>query len=459
MSLGFKFYAAAISLLLSAFSTAPAASAADALPRYKLHVGQELHYTSHDEFVFDRGKFLYDIMWNIWVVKENADGSWRLVIRNATVDKDTRYADDQGGKRETVTFAWCDLDSAGRLPENDSFGYRLTPYTLLVKLPENENDLKSGWTRTPRDRMLHEVSQSSYLPEKSTAEKMAFQVVRENVLNEIYGFEFKDTVTFDLARGVPEEIDSYTRQTFGFDGQGRATLKLVDIKQHNHDWCTRFSADAERYFAAKKTFDADVKAAEVSGDAAETKLQQAAVRLKSAKDQIQASEFQKQIADDLKQHQDLTSYYIEKAKNRAAVLGSAAADWTCKDFAGKEHALKDYRGRVVVLDFWYRGCGWCIRAMPQVKEVAAHFKDRPVTIFGMNTDKKDEDAQFVIDKMALNYDTLKAQGIPEKYKVRGFPTLIIIDQEGIVRDLHNGYSPELKEKVIESIERLLVKKQ
>jgi thiol-disulfide isomerase/thioredoxin len=432
--------------------------AGDELPRYKLHVGQELQYTSQDEFVFDRGKFVYDITWHVWVVKENADGSWRLVIRYATVDKDTRYADDQGGKRESVTFAWCDLDPSGQLPENESFGYRLTPFTLLVKLPERPEDLKSGWTRVPSNRMLHELSDAKYLPGQSTADKMVFEVVRHNAMNEIYGFEFKDTVTFDVKRGLPEKIDSYTRQTYGFDGEGHAALQLTDIKERDSDWCASFGADAQRYFAAKKAFDADVKAAQLTGDAAETKLQEAAARLNSVRDQIQALQFREQIAADLKQHEDLASYYVERAKNRAAMLGSPSADWTCKDFAGKEHALKDYRGRVVVLDFWYRGCGWCIRAMPQVKEVAAHFKDQPVTIFGMNTDKKDEDAQFVIDKMALNYDNLKATGIPEKYKVRGFPTLIILDQEGVIRDLHNGYSPDLKEKVIESIERLLLKK-
>ena len=108
-----------------------------------------------------------------------------------------------------------------------------------------------------------------------------------------------------------------------------------------------------------------------------------------------------------------------------------------------------------MLDFWYRGCGWCIRAMPQMKEIAAHFKDQPVTVFGMNTDSDQADAQLVIDKLKLNYPNLKAEGIPSKYSVQGFPTLLIIDQKGILRDIHTGYSPTLKEEVVKSIEGLL----
>ena len=93
--------------------------------------------------------------------------------------------------------------------------------------------------------------------------------------------------------------------------------------------------------------------------------------------------------------------------------------------------------------------------MPQMKQVADHFKDKPVVVFGMNTDRKEEDAKFVVEKMGLNYRSLKAAGLPEKYKVQGFPTLLIIDPKGVVRDIHVGYSPTLKKEVVRSVERLL----
>jgi thiol-disulfide isomerase/thioredoxin len=115
----------------------------------------------------------------------------------------------------------------------------------------------------------------------------------------------------------------------------------------------------------------------------------------------------------------------------------------------------DSFGKVVVLDFWYRGCGWCIQCMPQMKEIASHFRGQPVAIFGMNTDEKVEAAKFIVKKLGLNYPSLRAKGLPEKYKVKGFPTLIIIDQKGIIRDIHVGYSPRLRVEVVEAVERLL----
>jgi thioredoxin-related protein len=93
--------------------------------------------------------------------------------------------------------------------------------------------------------------------------------------------------------------------------------------------------------------------------------------------------------------------------------------------------------------------------MPQIKEVAEHFRDKPVAVLGMNTDRQEKDARFVVEKLKLNYPTLKAEGLPEKYKVRGFPTLVIIDQEGVVRGRHVGYSPTLREEVTRTIDGLL----
>ena len=60
--------------------------------------------------------------------------------------------------------------------------------------------------------------------------------------------------------------------------------------------------------------------------------------------------------------------------------------------------------------------------------------------------------------MGLKYATLRAEGIPEKYGVQGFPTLILIDPEGKVRDVHVGYSPTLRIDVAKAIEGLLPKK-
>ena len=73
----------------------------------------------------------------------------------------------------------------------------------------------------------------------------------------------------------------------------------------------------------------------------------------------------------------------------------------------------------------------------------------------MNTDRNEDDAKLVVDAMGLKYATLRAEGIPQKYGVQGFPTLILIDRDGKVSDVHVGYSPTLRADLAEEIEGLL----
>jgi thiol-disulfide isomerase/thioredoxin len=85
---------------------------------------------------------------------------------------------------------------------------------------------------------------------------------------------------------------------------------------------------------------------------------------------------------------DSAKYLADEKLQEEQVLNKPAAEWLLKDIDGEMHELKNYQGKVVILDFWYRGCGWCIRAMPQLKELADDFKDKPVVVLGMNTDRK-----------------------------------------------------------------------
>ncbi len=220
-------------------------------------------------------------------------------------------------------------------------------------------------------------------------------------------------------------------------------------------WLAAFLPAADRYFTANKAYERATEAASKDADKAKTMLADAKAILKSARDAIDEPTFREQLDRQIASHDSMESYYADSAKRRGEVMGKPAADWSLQGLDGKAHALADYRNKVVVLDFWYRGCGWCIKAMPQLNALAEQFEGRPVAVLGMNTDEDEADAKFVIEAMGLKYGTLRAKGIPEKYGVQGFPTLVVIDGEGTVRDAHVGYSPTLKADVAKVIEGLL----
>jgi peroxiredoxin len=177
--------------------------------------------------------------------------------------------------------------------------------------------------------------------------------------------------------------------------------------------------------------------------------------LRLARDRVNLPLVVAQFDPLLRELEGSAKYHAEAKKQRECVLNKPAAKWAASDLDGKKHSLAGYRGKVVVLDFWYRGCGWCVKAMPQVKEVCKYFQGKPVVVLGMNTDSDENDARFVADKLQLNYPTLRAKGVPEKYGVQGFPTLIVIDRDGVLRGWHAGYSPTLREELVKTIEGLL----
>src|SRR5262245_4468424 len=72
------------SILLGGVLPLPRAGAADApfpLPRYRLQVGQELLYSGSSEMKYEGGQHAEKSTWRVWVVRQNKEGGWRLVIR------------------------------------------------------------------------------------------------------------------------------------------------------------------------------------------------------------------------------------------------------------------------------------------------------------------------------------------------------------------------------------------
>jgi peroxiredoxin len=148
----------------------------------------------------------------------------------------------------------------------------------------------------------------------------------------------------------------------------------------------------------------------------------------------------------------------EHGSSNRTFLGKTV-DWKTTDLDGKNVTLADFKGKILVLEYWYRGCFWCVRSMPQLNELTEHYKGKPVTILGMNIDNDEADARFVIRKTGLQYATLKAGSTRKDYGVAAFPTILILNDKGAVCDFHIGYALDLKKILINKIDKLLNERQ
>ena len=436
-----------------------AADGSKGVPTYRFEVGQELTYKDDNEMKRGdgpkQGGYRFHTDWKASVVGKNKDGSYRVVLRSAqTMSFDGK---PPAGSPRT-SFGYCDVFDDGRVVTNSTLGFSLDPTVLFPRLPANPKEIANGW-ESLRD---HDDGRCSFKIEsqpKSANGEWAIAQVRKSPLDEIYLITHASTVTFDANRGLMSKTQGKSTQGWGIKGTGTDTLVLVSVEKHDANWAKKLWNDVDRYFQAGRAYDNKCDLASKDDKASKKLLDEGKAILIAAQKDATLPLVKEQLADALKSHEQMAKYTIEEAARRAKVVGHPAAEFEATDLKGKAHTLKDYKGKVVILDFWYRGCGWCMRAMPQVKQLAAEFKGESVAVIGMNTDHNEADAKFVVDKMGLDYTTLKIDhAVVAKYGVQGFPTMVIIDRQGNVHDLHVGYSPNLQREVGEIVRQLLAKR-
>ncbi|WP_289665172.1 TlpA disulfide reductase family protein [Flavobacterium panacagri] len=129
----------------------------------------------------------------------------------------------------------------------------------------------------------------------------------------------------------------------------------------------------------------------------------------------------------------------EKTKKIIEQFGSKTpSDFVLKNMEGKEIKLSDYRGKVVVLDFWATWCGPCKASFPKMQELVTKYKEKEVAFLFVNTfENKKED---VVLKNVTDYITEKKYSfnvvfdsnneVATNYKIQGIPTRVLIGKNG-----------------------------
>jgi thiol-disulfide isomerase/thioredoxin len=144
-------------------------------------------------------------------------------------------------------------------------------------------------------------------------------------------------------------------------------------------------------------------------------------------------------------------------KAESALLNKPSPDWTANDVTGQSHSLKDYRGKIILLDFWSCNCGPCIVAMPYLNQLEDVYINRPVVFLGMNTGDSSDDIKKKMEEMRLRNTQLLFGGKSNIYNVSAIPVLILIDQKGIVRFQNTGWDDTEKGPLRAQIDQLLDK--
>jgi peroxiredoxin/outer membrane protein assembly factor BamD (BamD/ComL family) len=119
-------------------------------------------------------------------------------------------------------------------------------------------------------------------------------------------------------------------------------------------------------------------------------------------------------------------------------INKPAPDFQVMDIMGEELSLEQYRGQVVLLDFWATWCGPCIAEMPNVKNAYEKYKNRKFQIIGISLDNAMEPLDAYIKGEGITWrQYLDRSGkISTLYDVRAIPSTFLIDSAGIVRKVN-----------------------
>lgn len=120
-------------------------------------------------------------------------------------------------------------------------------------------------------------------------------------------------------------------------------------------------------------------------------------------------------------------------------------------------SLAELRGKVVYLDFWASWCGPCRVSFPQLEQLRSELSSRGFEVLAVNVDELEADALQFLEDIPVSYPVVRdASGdSPARFGILGMPTGFLIDREGMVRAVHQGYRKSDGEKLRADILQLL----
>ena len=137
--------------------------------------------------------------------------------------------------------------------------------------------------------------------------------------------------------------------------------------------------------------------------------------------------------------------------------GERAPAFALPNAAGETLALERLRGQVVYVDFWASWCGPCRRSFPWMNEMNRKYAAKGLAIVAINVDKKRADAERFLAQIPAEFTVVfDAPGaVPAAYAVKGMPSSYLIDANGRVAVVEQGFRDESRAVLEEKIRALL----
>ena len=153
----------------------------------------------------------------------------------------------------------------------------------------------------------------------------------------------------------------------------------------------------------------------------------------------------------------LVTVFAATSLASSGLEGQAAPDFALKSSTGENLRLSEYRGDVVMINFWATWCGPCRQEMPLLDELYSRYQRVGFSLLGVNIDDDAGKAMNMIAELGVSFPVLfdTRKEVSKLYAVDAMPVTILVDRDGKVRHVHLGYKPGYEQDYLNEIRSLL----
>src|SRR5882672_8501210 len=139
-------------------------------------------------------------------------------------------------------------------------------------------------------------------------------------------------------------------------------------------------------------------------------------------------------------------------------VGNRAPELEGPDLSGKTIKLSNYRGKVVIVDFWATWCGPCRQMTPESKKLVQKMTARPFQFIGVSADKSTTPLKQYVDENEITWPNIfdgQPGSLALAWQIDYFPNIFVIDHKGVIRyrDLRGRDLDRVVEKLVAAAEK------
>ncbi|MCX5717935.1 MAG: TlpA disulfide reductase family protein [Nitrospirae bacterium] len=137
-------------------------------------------------------------------------------------------------------------------------------------------------------------------------------------------------------------------------------------------------------------------------------------------------------------------------------IGNIAPDFISKDVNGNTVRLSDYKGKVVLIEFWATWCGPCRELTPVLNKIYENYKDKGFVVLALTPEESTNTVKSYIKENNVTYPVLITDmKTTRRYGVISIPASFLISRDGRVTEKHLGVTWDIMQELSSEIEKLL----